>query len=96
MTLFLGLLRRLYAALLLLLPGDVRHAHGDEMRDTSRQLVEETLKRRGTLAALGAGLSECGDVLRAAVHVSRRAPGEFRQDIKYAWRMMWARPAFAS
>jgi hypothetical protein len=95
MTLFLNLLRRLYSTLLLLLPADVRVRHGAEMRDTSRQIVEDTLKRRGTTAALAAGLSECADVVRAAARASRRAPAEFRQDIRYAWRLMWARPAFA-
>ncbi len=94
MNLLLDTVRRLYAALLLLMPGDVRRAHGAEMRDTSRQIVEDTLRRRGALAAIAAGLTECADVIGATVRASRRAPSEFRADIAYAWRLMWARPAF--
>ena len=96
MNLLLHGLRRMYAAFLLLLPGDVRARHGDEMRATSRELVEDTLRRRGTAAALAAGVAECADVLRAAARMSRQAPSEFRQDLAYAWRLMWARPGFTA
>jgi len=94
MKLLLTILRRTYGTLLLLLPWDIRAKHGEEMRTTSRELVEDTLRRRGAVAAIAAGLSECADVLRAAARLSRRAPSEFRQDLAYAWRLMLARPAF--
>jgi putative ABC transport system permease protein len=94
MTLLLRALRRIYAALLLLMPGEVRRRHGDEMRDTSRRIMEDTLRRRGPMAAVAAGLGECADVVAAAVSLSRRAPSELRQDIAYAWRLMLSRPAF--
>jgi putative ABC transport system permease protein len=96
MTLLIALLRRAYAALLLLLPGDVRRKHGAEMRETSRQIVEDTLRTRGVTAAVAAALRECMDVLAAAARASRRAPGEIRQDLAYAWRLMWARPGFTA
>jgi len=94
MNLLLNALRRTYGALLLLLPWHIRTHHGDEMRATSQALVEETLRSRGSAAAIAAGISECTDVLRAAARMSRQAPSEFRQDLAYAWRLMWARPAF--
>jgi putative ABC transport system permease protein len=96
MTLLLAFLRRTYAALLLLLPGEVRRNHGAEMRATSRRIVEDTLQARGIGAALAAGIRECVDVIAAAARASRRAPSEFRQDIAYAWRLMWARPGFTA
>lgn len=96
MKLLLAVVRRMYAALLLLLPDDLRQRHGAEMRDTSRQIVEETLRTRGVTAAFGAGVRECLDVMAAAARLSRRAPSEFRQDVRYAWRLMWARPAFTT
>ena len=94
MTGLLRGVRRLYAALLLLLPGEVRRAHGSEMLDTSRHIVEETLRQRGAAAALAAALRECVDVVGAAARASRRAPSEFRQDIAYAWRLTWRQPVF--
>ncbi len=86
--------RRLYGALLLLLPAEVRRAHGSEMQDTSRHIVEDTLRRRGAMAALAAALGECSDVIAAAVHATRRLRSEFRRDVAYAWRLTWRRPAF--
>jgi putative ABC transport system permease protein len=94
MTLLIAVLRRMYAALLLLLPSEVRRNHGAEMRDTSRRIVEDTLRTRGVGAALAAAVRECVDVANAALRVSRRAPSELRQDVSYAWRLMWARPGF--
>jgi putative ABC transport system permease protein len=94
MNLLLDAMRRLYGALLLLLPAEIRRSHGSEMRTTSRNIVEETLRRRGPMAALAAALAECSDVVRAAASASRRAPSEFRQDVAYAWRLTWRRPAF--
>ena len=96
MNLPLEAIRRMYAAVLILLPRDVRRRHGDEMRNTSRLIVEDTLRRRGLVAALGAGVRECVDVVDAAARASRRAPSEFRQDVAYAWRLMWARPGFTA
>jgi putative ABC transport system permease protein len=64
------------------------------MRDTSQHIVEDALQKQGTLAAIAAALGECSDVIRAAARASRRAPSELRQDIAYAWRLMWRRPAF--
>ena len=96
MNMLIAGLRRMYAALLLLLPGDVRRNHGAEMRDTSRRIVEDTLRTRGVGAAVVAAARECVDVTTAAMRASRRAPSEFRQDVAYAWRLMWARPAFTA
>ena len=96
MNLLIAALRRMYAALLLLLPGDVRRNHGAEMRDTSRRIVEDTLRTRGMGAAVAAAARECADVVTAAARASRRAPSEFRQDVAYAWRLMWARPGFTT
>ncbi len=94
MNLLLRAVRRLYGALLLLLPPEVRRSHGSEMQDTSRHIVEDTLRKRGALAALAAALGECSDVIGAAARASRRAPSEFRQDVAYAWRLTCRRPAF--
>jgi putative ABC transport system permease protein len=96
MNLLIAALRRMHAALLILLPDDIRRNHGAEMRDTSRRIVEDTLRTRGVRAALAAAVLECVDVLTAAARVSRRAPSELRQDVAYAWRLMWVRPAFTS
>jgi putative ABC transport system permease protein len=96
MNLLITLLRRTYAALLLLLPSEVRRKHGAEMRDTSQQIVDDTLRTRGVGAAVAAAARECIDVATAAVRLSRRAPSEFRQDVAYAWRLMSARPAFTA
>jgi putative ABC transport system permease protein len=96
MTLLIQAIRRVYSTLLLLLPGEVRRRHGDEMRETSRHIVEDTLRHRGGLAAARAALAECVDVLTAAARASRRAPSELRQDVAYAWRLMWARPGFTA
>ena len=96
MNLLITVLRRTYAALLLLLPSEVRRNHGAEMRDTSQRIVDDTLRTRGVGAAVAAAARECVDVASAAVRVSRRAPSEFRQDVAYAWRLMWARPGFTA
>jgi putative ABC transport system permease protein len=66
------------------------------MEDTSRRIVEDTLKTQGVAAAVAAAGRECVDVVAAAARVSRRAPTELRQDIAYAWRLMWARPGFTA
>jgi putative ABC transport system permease protein len=96
MNLLIAGLRRMYATLLLLLPSEVRRNHGAEMRDTSRRIVEDTLRTRGMGAAVAAAARECVDVATAAARASRRAPSELRQDLAYAWRLMWARPAFTA
>jgi putative ABC transport system permease protein len=96
MTLLLRILARLHSAALLLLPRDIRRVHGREMRDTSRLIVEDTLRRRGPWAAAAAGVAECADVIVAASRATRRAPEMFRQDLTYAWRLLWQRPMFTA
>jgi putative ABC transport system permease protein len=87
-----NLLERFYGSLLLAYPSEFRHEYGAEMAQFFRDDCRRTACRSGLSGLLWQGLRTLADVARSAPGVHMEI---LRQDLRFAFRMLWNSPAFA-